>query len=359
MRIVLKGIHRVPMKLASGETRVYYYAWRGGPKLTGEPGTPEFTASYNAKVAERKQPPSGQLMSLIAMFKQSDEFKGREPRTKADYLKQIAKIESEFADFPLSALDDKRTRGVFKAWRDRLATKSRRQGQYAWTVLARILSVAKDRGLIDVNPCEKGGRIYKADRSDRIWSAEDEAEFYKKAPKHLHLALMLALWTGQRQGDLLKLAWSRYDGTHIRLRQGKTKRRVTIPVGAPLKAALKATKKRGPIILTTIDGTPWTEDGFRSSWRKACIKAGVEGLTFHDLRGSAVTRLALVGCTEAEIAAITGLSLKDVSEILDAHYLSRDVGLAESAVRKLEAGTKTVKRAVKRPTGSNDDSANS
>jgi hypothetical protein len=43
---------------------------------------------------------------------------------------------------------------------------------------------------------------------------------------------MLALWTGQRQGDLLRLPWSGYDGSVIRLKQGKTGARVTVPVGA-------------------------------------------------------------------------------------------------------------------------------
>jgi hypothetical protein len=59
-------------------------------------------------------------------------------------------------------------------------------------------------------------------------------------------------------------------------------------------------------------------------------------VTFHDLRGTAVTRLALVGCTEAEIATITGLSLASVRTILDAHYLHRDRALAASAIQKLE-----------------------
>jgi hypothetical protein len=67
----------------------------------------------------------------------------------------------------------------------------------------------------------------------------------------------------------------------------------------------------------------------------------VVGVTFNDLRGTAVTRLALVECTEAEIATLTGHSLRDVRSILDAHYLNRDPALAESAVRKLERGTKT------------------
>jgi hypothetical protein len=71
-------------------------------------------------------------------------------------------------------------------------------------------------------------------------------------------------------------------------------------------------------------------------------KAGIVGVTFHDLRGTAVTRLAIVGCTAPEIASLTGHSLRDVNAILDAHYLHRDPALAESAIRKLERGTNRV-----------------
>ncbi len=117
--------------------------------------------------------------------------------------------------------------------------------------------------------------------------------------------------------------------------------RVDRPVsGAPLKVALDeaAKNKQSTMILVNSEGRPWTPDGFRASWGKACNKAGIEEVTFNDLRGTAVTRLALVGCTEAEIATITGHSLRDVRSILDAHYLHRDQALAESAIRKLEMG---------------------
>ena len=140
--------------------------------------------------------------------------------------RQIKIIEKEFGDFPLKALAARETRGVFMDWRDRLALKSVRQADYAWTVLARILAWAKDRGKITVNPCERGGRLYHGTRVDFVWSIEDEAAFLQHAPAHLHLPLLLALWTGQRQGDLLRLPWSAYDGTHIRLRQSKTGVRV-------------------------------------------------------------------------------------------------------------------------------------
>ena len=60
----------------------------------------------------------------------------------------------------------------------------------------------------------------------------------------------------------------------------------------------------------------------------------------HDLRGTAVVRLAIAGASVPQIAAVTGHSLKDVEAILDAHYLGRDIHLAEAAVLKLEARTK-------------------
>nr|WP_232520785.1 hypothetical protein [Rhodobacter sp. CZR27] len=75
-------------------------------------------------------------------------------------------------------------------------------------------------------------------------------------------------------------------------------------------------------------------------------------MTFHDLRGTAVTFLALAGCSVPEIAALTGHSLKDAEAILSKHYLGRDRRLGESAVAKLEKhglGTPAVKRRVKRP----------
>jgi len=53
-----------------------------------------------------------------------------------------------------------------------------------------------------------------------------------------------------------------------------------------------------------------------------------------------VVRLAVAGASVPQIAAVTGHSLKDVEAILDAHYLGRDIQLAEAAVLKLEARTK-------------------
>ena len=117
---------------------------------------------------------------------------------------------------PIDALQNPKARGLFKEWRDSMTHKPR-TADYAWTVLARVLSVAKDRGKIATNVCERGGRLYKADRAEIIWLEEHIKSFCSVASPELGLGLLLALWTGQRQGDILRLTWSQYDGTHIRL----------------------------------------------------------------------------------------------------------------------------------------------
>src|SRR5690606_35516873 len=117
-------------------------------------------------------------------------------------------------------------------------------------------------------------------------------------------------------------------GTHIRLEQHKSRRagkagkRVVVPVGKVLQAALDGLKaERAPApfepILLNSRGQAWSEHGFSTSFRKAVKKCGIEGLTFHDTRGTAVTRLALAGSSVPQIATFTGHSLKDLETILE------------------------------------------
>ena len=174
MRVVLRGIHTVKSTLASGEVKTYHYAWRGGPQIKAKPGTPEFVRAYQEAHASLKRPRAGTLMTIIAMYKASPDFTQLAASTRRSYTSYIRLIEDEFGDLPLAALGDRRVRGEFKNWRDNYANTPRK-ADFAWTVLARILSFAKDRGLIANNPCERGGRLYIADRKDNVWNEQDIA----------------------------------------------------------------------------------------------------------------------------------------------------------------------------------------
>lgn len=347
----MPGVHNVRKRLASGEVRVYRYAWRGGPALPGEPDSPEFLAALAAAKAAEPAHHKGTLQEVFTAYQKSPAFTSLSAATQKGYARRLPAIEAEFGDMPIKALEDPRVRGEFLDWRDKLAENSPREADYHLAILALMLAWGLDRGRVPGNPAARPGRVYQPDRADHIWTEADVTAFLAKAGPQLRLPFLLALWTGQRRNDVLRMPWGAYDGATIRLAQSKGKRRVVIPVGAELKAVLDATKRRATVICVTSRGTRWTGDGFSASFRKACEAAGIEGLTFHDLRGTAVTRLALAGCTEAEIATITGHSLKTVGMMLDRHYLSRNAGLAESAIAKLEkhrSRTGSVNRAVNR-----------
>ncbi|KAA3504338.1 integrase [Rhizobium rhizogenes] len=341
MSTTLKGLAKVKKTLASGKTIYYCYAWRGGPLLKndkGEPIQPGDTildGAFSAAHEQRRAPSPTNLSSLVTLYRGSSDFRRIKLGTRQEYDRYLDKIRMEFGRLSLQELQQPPTRGAFKEWRDRLADKPR-TADFAWMVLVRVLSFAKDRGMISVNIAERGGRLYRSTRRDRTWSCAEVAAFEAVAPPYMRLAIQLALWTGQRKGDLLRLSWRNFDGSNLRFTQSKTKARVLVPMGY-LADVLSSQRGNGAILLNS-RGAAWTSDGFNTSWRKCCEKAGITDLTFHDLRGTATTRMALAGCTVPEIAAVTGHSLKDVETILDMHYLGGRAELAANAMRKMIQG---------------------
>jgi hypothetical protein len=125
VRVVLKGIHKVNKRLATGEVKTYFYAWRGGPQIKAKPGTPDFIHQYNEAHAQLRRPRAGTLMTLIAEYKGSTEYRGLSPASLRSYASYIKLIENDFGDMPLDAMRDPRVRGEFKSWRDKFAATPR------------------------------------------------------------------------------------------------------------------------------------------------------------------------------------------------------------------------------------------
>jgi hypothetical protein len=114
--------------------------------------------------------------------------------TKRAYTAYLRMIEAEFGDMPIEALSDPEVRGEFKRWRDGMADTPRK-ADYAWRTLARVLSVAHDRGRIPVNPCQRGGRLYEADRAEKIWTENDIARLLAAASPSIAMAALFWVTT--------------------------------------------------------------------------------------------------------------------------------------------------------------------
>ena len=90
MRVNCKGLNRVNQRLADGTSKTFYYAWKSGPLLRGEYGSPEFIASYMEACAQKRAPaPRKVALSCCGSTKPVVNTTVLAPRTRSDYVKQI------------------------------------------------------------------------------------------------------------------------------------------------------------------------------------------------------------------------------------------------------------------------------
>ncbi|CAN5675797.1 site-specific integrase [soil metagenome] len=313
-RVYPKGVWFQRKRLAGGVLVRYGYFGRGrGTIGLGREGTPEFYLALGEAV--RREPDRNTVANLIWRYKQSPEHAKLRPRTRSDYANQLDKIQAKFGTLSLRAMGDRQVAEHLYEWRDSMAASPRR-ADYAVQVLKLLLSWGMKRGLIEQNRALGIARLHQSDRRESTWTPEHLAAFREVAAEPLRRALMLAVETGQRQGDLLALTWSAVGPSVISLKQSKTGARVAVPISPELREAL-AGLERSPdgYVLTTTAGNPWDSkgNGFRSAWRDACRTAGISGVTFHDLRGTFVTRKLASGWSTQEVAMCTGHSLRDLA----------------------------------------------
>jgi integrase len=316
VKVDLKGIAKVT---ASGRT--YWYAWRGGPRLRGEPGSPEFMASYNAAIEERRTPDKNRFKSVVVLYKASDDFKTLADTTKRNWATWLDRISDYFGDLRIAQFDrSEKIRPVIRRWRNQWTDKPR-TADYGMQVLSRVLSHAVDPlGKIASNPCEGIKQLYSGDRREIIWTAADIAELKHRCAPEIAHAVDLATRTGLRLGDLLRLSWSHIGADAIVMATGKSKHRreAIIPLYDDLRAVLAGIPRCSSTILTNSRRRPWKVNGFGTAFNRAKIAAGMSDrdLHFHDLRGTAATRFYTAGLSERVIAEIMGWEEKYVAKII-------------------------------------------
>jgi integrase len=334
-------VNKVKKLLRDGSIATYYYHRGTKRKLNGEPGSAQFLQDYAAAQQLTTVGCEGTFQSLVRDYSLSVEFGKLASSTQREYRRMLTRLEEKFCDLPFAALEDARIRQDFMTWRAEIArTSGDREADNRLSILSAMLSWAKEHGRIFHNHVKGFRRIHKSDRSELIWLPGHIDDFMRVAPVELQRALIIALHTGQRQSDILKLTWNSYDGALISLRQGKGTRRVDIPCTRALKQLLDGLQRDSAVILTTKTGRPWKARHFKAQWERASKAAGIKDLHFHDLRGTAVTMLAEAGCTTPQIASITGHSLKTVTSILD-RYLARTRVLAGEAIARFENARST------------------
>ncbi len=249
----LKGLHKVRRKLADGSFRTHYYAWRGGPRVEGIPGTPEFIASYNATVAARKTPPKDTFTALIVGYRQSQKHLSLRQNSRREEARHLDTIVDAFGAAPLAAFDDTRMRKDIRQWHEGMIT-TLRKADLALGVLRKVLDFARQDGLLSLNAAAGHPQLHRANRSEIVWSPEEIEAVCAVSSPELARVILMSAHSGMARIDLCSLRWSEVDEHSIQYMRSKTGALATVPIYPPIRAVLNDAPRRGPCVFTNTRG---------------------------------------------------------------------------------------------------------
>lgn len=340
----MTGLHVVSKKTRAG-VKWYVYAFRGGPCVLTMVGAkpvigPELLAKALAEREGRHGRHEGTLEKVISDYRASPEFERLGAKTKLDYRLWLDRISERFGDAYLGAFEDRRMRGVILQWRDTWA-KQPRTADKASFMMGALLGWAVERGVLSINVASGIKKLHDVNKADQIWeehhwkameAIDDDGK--PICPAHIMDAIKLASLTGLRLGDLVELDWSHVGDQAIIFVTAKRKGRAVIPILPETRKHLEAREWRTGPVLRNLSSEAWTESGLGGSFRKHRPKGF--GRTFHDLRGTYATFLAVKGLTDEQIARILGWTAKRVGEVR-ARYVD-EARVIVSLVERLSAG---------------------
>jgi integrase len=246
----------------------------------------------------------------------SRRFRNLSPNSKRIYMNGVDTLNEYISGHTLNEI----TRPMVIGIRD-LLYDSPGKCRVAMSVLNNILKYSYDKGWVKSNVASRLGDMPPYKEIDR-WQEDEIDKFLTTAPPHIKDAMMLALYTGQRRSDLIRMEWSHYRDGMIHVKQRKTDVELWIPVHPKLKLHLAKMILRPRTerlwaqnrILLNHYGQPWNGESLRAAFKRHSAKIGLQGKMLHGVRKTTASILGEIGCTALQIMAITGhQSLKEVT----------------------------------------------
>jgi integrase len=323
-----------------GRARIYFRRPGFPPvSLPGPYGSPEFLVAYHAAMAgspveigaSRTIPRS--MNSLIAMYYSSADFKNLRPTTARVYRNILERFREEHGDKSVATMKSRNVRDLMAAKVATPDTANRLLG-----LISILMETAITAGWIEANPTVGVKRLKHRSTGFATWAEPDIAAYraYYPLGSRERLVLELALGTGQRRGDLVRLGWRHVTNAAIEIKQSKTGASVTVPIVWELQAALDFCPRDRLTFIAGAGGRPLGAESLGAEFRGWVRACGLpDRLALHGLRKAACRRLAEAGSTPHEISAISGH--KTLSEVERYCRDAEKTRLAESGMGKVVA----------------------
>lgn len=336
-------VHKVTAK---GKTYYYFHPGRGTTaagtriRLPDDPSSTAFWAEIErltgTPMPNDIRPAAWTFSALIADYKASPEFAKRTPKTQDEYRRHMVTIERIWGARLVRGLKARHVIELRNSFAD-TPTKA----DHLVAMLSTLFSFGILRDYAEINVCRDVPDLADSDGYPP-WEWSDVEYAREHLPSHLWRSAAVALYTGQRQSDVLTMNWSAISEGAISVRQAKTGKSLWVPLHRELRPILEEIPKRSIRILTNSRGLPWAS-GFKAAWRNAMGDEAFNSfrerrLVFHGLRKSAVCMLLEAGATDAQVSAVTGQSRQMVE-----HYsiMVNQRKLARAAILAWEGNKNT------------------
>ena len=215
-------------------------------------------------------------------------------------------FDQALARVPIAAINDE----VIKAARDKLiATRAPATANRYLAVLGGVLRSAVEWGWIRHAPVVK--LFFLTESDPRFITREQFAQLLGHLPPHMRPIAQIAVLTGLRTANIRELVWGRVDLERAHLwipaLSAKGRRAIGIPLSPAAVDVLRSIPRvEGQERVFLYEGVPLMQSFGKRTWRKACKKAGLVGLRFHDLRHTWASWMMQAGAPTHAIQALGG-----------------------------------------------------
>lgn len=347
------GVNTTIKRNRDGSVRsVYYYHRATGIRLSGTPGTQEYAKSLKAAERAGRAPAlpksrkrTGIWTEIVDAYQKSLKYRRLVRSTQVSYDRICFDILEQFDWMTRKDVEDRSVRADILKLRDDIAQRGHYNMADKYVKVVRLLlGFAYDRAMIGYNHAIGIEHLSPSrPRAHITFKPEVRAKILADAQSDLANAFQLGLYTAARLGDLCRLEWAMIDDDGwLVFKPSKTAHstavEVHLPIFAlePLDSLVQRLPREGKRILNyhgAMGVRPWTRANLSLRWAQFRDEAlGAPDLHWHDLRGTAVSEMLKAGCTDAEVASITGHTIGAGSQI--GTYADRGRELALSAFTK-------------------------
>ncbi len=309
-----KGVHA---RQANG--KIYYShqlhrnTSRAGPRTSIHftPQDPEFWAICAQLNGEAASNPPGTVNALIARYQTSARYLNLKPNTQRDYDFYLRGIGNVFGERDVDEL----TAADVQAMYDALVVDTPVKAKKSIAVMRALYAFAVPRGLAARNPAVADFDLIRhKPQGAPPWPQWAFDVVDRHARWEVKTFVALALYTGQRTSDVVRMKPTDIAGNKLRVVTEKTGRQLWIPIHRELAPAILQCRQRGnrPFIHSP-DGSAMSPDTFRALYDRQRTKPEFADfkpnrITPHGLRKCAVVKLREAAVEKEDIGLLVGMS---------------------------------------------------